>query len=783
MLPEYLKYWSLNKPPFSLTPDPDMLYMSKQHQEGLIRLKYAVLSNKGGALLISENAGDGKTSLLARLRKELDQQYQGRCRTVFIDHPTLTPNQMVAEIGRQLGLRPNTTDKLALLNELRAFLLDSHRNQEKCLVMLDEGQMLCHRPDLLQELRILLNFCVSDAFLLTFVLSGQRPLDEAIRAMPEFYQRLPVRFFLRNLNLEDTRELIRHRLRMAGNPPGRDVFSEDGYTGIYNFSKGCPRVICSVADLALVIAHSRFSPQVDFVSVSQACSDMNRTDGAYHYFHFLKSFSSTEAAILDPGQRNTCQACGAAVESEARFCHNCGQDLAASMGSEIAIADQALSPPVERLSPGTRRMKRPAAGRKRDTASSAAQAGPPAAEPVSEAAPSKVEPAGAPVEEDIPPAAESAAGPVVEEVSPVEEPAEAAAPPLEVEAESQSVAETEESGAAETALPVSQQEEFALPDTVETILEQPTAEEPAEELAWEPLVRPEPEAGAKLKFILDAAFPELNGETVEKQDTPPVEPTIQHKAAEEAAGDFIKCSFCGLELAREIAECPNCGEKLIEEAESEPAGSLAAEQGGPLADQAAVDALPAGAGSQKAAVNGAGEEGENPDERVRRNLQPLESTAEERLLDELEALNLRKYIRNNNYLQQKKVPDPENSDLLFFPLGRLLGRSAVVQFSDGDREGSFTTRCGIIFTGSRLRLIFSDSQKEVAYESIEKVEVEELRKKDTPLLCQFILYTAGGIYRISLPFKVSVARPLSESLRRYLACKAPDPASAAAAGE
>ncbi len=304
MLPEYLKYWGLVRPPFSLTPDPEMLYMSSQHQEGLLRLKYAVVSNKGGALLVSENAGDGKTSLLARLRHDLESYYEGRCRSVFIDHPTLTANQMVGEIARQLGVVSNSNDKLTLLNELREHLLACHREGIKCVVILDEGQMLCHRPDILQELRILLNFCVSDSFLLTFILSGQKPLDEAIRAMPEFHQRLPVRFFLRNLGREDTRELIRYRLRRAGAAEGREIFSEDGFAGVYNYSKGCPRVICSVADLSLIIAHSRFSRQVDFVSVSQACSDMNRTEGGYHYFHFLKSFSTegveSESGILPP---------------------------------------------------------------------------------------------------------------------------------------------------------------------------------------------------------------------------------------------------------------------------------------------------------------------------------------------------------------------------------------------------------------------------------------------------------------------------------------------------
>ncbi len=352
MLPEYLKYWGLNRPPFSLTPDPEMLYMSRQHQEGLVRLKYAVVSNKGGALLISENAGDGKTSLLARLRTELAQYYHGNCRVVFIDHPTLTANQMVGEIARQLGVGAATTDKLAVLNALRSFLLESHERGEKCVVMLDEGQMLCHRPDLLQELRILLNFCVSDAFLLTFILSGQKPLDGAIRAMPEFYQRLPVRFFLRNLDMDDTRELIRYRLQVAGCEQGRDIFDEDGYAGIFNHSKGCPRVICSVADLSLVIAHSRFADKVDFVSVSQATSDMNRTDGAYHYYHFLKSFQEPEAASgkqagLSRLPVASCPACGGKVTAEAVFCLHCGCALKDKPDFESAAQQAAIEPPTQ----------------------------------------------------------------------------------------------------------------------------------------------------------------------------------------------------------------------------------------------------------------------------------------------------------------------------------------------------------------------------------------------------------------------------------------------------
>ena len=73
-----------------------------------MRLHYGIMANKGGALLISENAGDGKTSVLRRLVNELENENPGDIRVAFIDHPTLTPLQMIQEMSRQLGECPET---------------------------------------------------------------------------------------------------------------------------------------------------------------------------------------------------------------------------------------------------------------------------------------------------------------------------------------------------------------------------------------------------------------------------------------------------------------------------------------------------------------------------------------------------------------------------------------------------------------------------------------------------------------------------------------------------
>lgn len=287
MTEDYLKYWSLSKPPFSLTPDPEMLYLSNQHSECLMRLKYAIFSHKGGALLVSDNAGNGKTTILAKLKKDLNDYYSGRVKVVFIDHPTLSPIEMIGEIGNQLGTEVHTNEKIKALNSLRDRLFVFYNENVKVIVIVDEGQMLKERADILDELRILLNFCVSDAFLLTFIFSGQKPLDTILRGMPEFWQRLPVRYFLKNLDFNDTKALVQYRLKKVGG--SEDLFNEDAYDGIYNYSKGCPRVICSVADLCLIIGFSKGVKRIGFVEVSTACRDMESSGDGFHYFAFLKS--------------------------------------------------------------------------------------------------------------------------------------------------------------------------------------------------------------------------------------------------------------------------------------------------------------------------------------------------------------------------------------------------------------------------------------------------------------------------------------------------------------
>jgi len=66
----YYQFFELQKEPFSMTPDPALLFLTPAHREALAGLTYSILSRKGFVLLTGD-AGTGKTTLLSRIFKSI----------------------------------------------------------------------------------------------------------------------------------------------------------------------------------------------------------------------------------------------------------------------------------------------------------------------------------------------------------------------------------------------------------------------------------------------------------------------------------------------------------------------------------------------------------------------------------------------------------------------------------------------------------------------------------------------------------------------------------------
>ena len=208
----YQEYWGLTEKPFENTPDPKFIYYSTEHKEAIARMLYAVREHKGAALFTGEY-GSGKTLLTRVLWHELQQENQFQ--SVFILNPRLSGLELVQEIVHQLGGNLTSNNKIDLFHTLHQILYATHNQGRHSVIIIDEAQAIQDK-DIFEEIRLLLNFQLDDAFLLTIILLGQPELKYAIAGLPQLTQRIAIRYHLVAFNETETKEYILHRLSIGG---------------------------------------------------------------------------------------------------------------------------------------------------------------------------------------------------------------------------------------------------------------------------------------------------------------------------------------------------------------------------------------------------------------------------------------------------------------------------------------------------------------------------------------------------------------------------------------
>ncbi|MFN2383188.1 MAG: ExeA family protein [Gemmatimonadota bacterium] len=245
----YTTYWNLERKPFENTPDPDFFYLSPEHAEALDRFAYLLGERKGAGLLTGEY-GCGKTTMVRVLGERLDLEQH---RVAYLNYPRFSPDALLGEILYQLGADASG-DNVARMHRLGEIFYRTSEEGGHTIIIVDEAQIL-PEGGVLEELRLLLNFQLADAFLVTFLLVGQPELRERIMRLPPLDQRIAVRYHLHNFDLDNTRAYIAFRLDVAG--ADRELFTEDAVEAIYARTFGTPRRINNVCDLCLFMGSRR----------------------------------------------------------------------------------------------------------------------------------------------------------------------------------------------------------------------------------------------------------------------------------------------------------------------------------------------------------------------------------------------------------------------------------------------------------------------------------------------------------------------------------------------
>ncbi len=249
----YESYWQLARKPFENSADPQFYYPCESHQAALLKLRYAI-ENQRGAALLAGASGLGKTLLVGMLHSVLGEASSPFVHLVF---PQMPAEGLLAYLADELEGGPAggaSPDAHVSVRRIERLVREAAEAGRRPVVVVDEAHLLADARTL-ESLRLLLNFEHQGRAGLTLLLVGQTGILPVLDRTPQLEERLAVKCLLRPFTLQETAAYVTHRLKVAGTT--RTIFDDDALTAMHQLTRGVPRRINRLADLALLIGYAR----------------------------------------------------------------------------------------------------------------------------------------------------------------------------------------------------------------------------------------------------------------------------------------------------------------------------------------------------------------------------------------------------------------------------------------------------------------------------------------------------------------------------------------------
>jgi type II secretory pathway predicted ATPase ExeA len=264
----YLELFKLHELPFRLSPDPQFLYLSKQHARAKAYMESTIWFTDGFVVITGE-IGAGKTTLIETFLRELE----GDVVVAQIAQTQLSPTAFLQTVLVQFGFTPFDMKKPEVLATLNQFLMEQFVAGRKVLLIVDEAQNLSYR--VLEEVRMLSGVETTKEKALRIILVGQPELNEKLNSpeLLQLTQRVRLRFHLSALSRAETGAYVEHRLEVAGSQ-GRRIFMEDTLPIIYRYTGGVPRLVNTLCDTSMMAAFTSDRDHVTVQDVESAIKEL-----------------------------------------------------------------------------------------------------------------------------------------------------------------------------------------------------------------------------------------------------------------------------------------------------------------------------------------------------------------------------------------------------------------------------------------------------------------------------------------------------------------------------
>lgn len=266
----YLEHFGLSKAPFAVTPDPSFAYATSEHEQALLKIAYYTDERQGLFLLIGE-IGTGKTTI-SKLAVNGWRTQPERYTVGQIADPSPPTQAAFLRLVLAAFLQPIMRNVQDLKSALAIFLFEEYRAGRTVILVIDEAQTI--HPQNLDVIHALTNEQTQTEKLIQILFLAQPNFRYKLAQKPAIASRIAGVHTLDPLTWEDSIELLRHRMKVAGGNFD-DVFPINTHKLLYNATHGIPRDLCILCNAVLLNAFIAKSVQVTESMIHEAQKDLD----------------------------------------------------------------------------------------------------------------------------------------------------------------------------------------------------------------------------------------------------------------------------------------------------------------------------------------------------------------------------------------------------------------------------------------------------------------------------------------------------------------------------
>ena len=266
---EHFHHFGLAEDPFRNDHHDKFHVDSASQALALQRLDRGVRQAKG-LIVLTGGVGTGKTLIARRLYEELEEEVFEASMMVVL-RSRADSEWLLTRFASQLGVDAPAAERETLIGQIYERLAIIREDGRHAILIVDDAQALAS-IDTLREVSGLVKLEYEERRVLSIVLVGARPLEEALASDRSLAQHVEVQVTLNSFQRDETEQYLAERIQRAdGNP---QILLPGAIARLHELSGGSPGLINTLVDNALFEAFLEGRKQVTRSDVESAYASL-----------------------------------------------------------------------------------------------------------------------------------------------------------------------------------------------------------------------------------------------------------------------------------------------------------------------------------------------------------------------------------------------------------------------------------------------------------------------------------------------------------------------------